>query len=67
MYADITLETVDLDTPNIVAVFVMDAPARHVTTIYPLSKSEKSPIFQFFHMDCHSTQSLMHWYEHYRV
>jgi hypothetical protein len=24
----------------------------------PLSKLDKSPIFQFHHMDCHSTQSL---------
>jgi hypothetical protein len=28
VYADITLETVALDTPNTVAVFVTDAPAR---------------------------------------
>jgi hypothetical protein len=64
MHADITLETVDLDAPNIVAAFVTDAPARYIPMICSLSKSDKSPIFQFFHMDCHSTQSLMHWYKH---
>jgi hypothetical protein len=65
--ADTTLQTVALNTPNNVAVFVTDAPAKHAATIFPLSKSDKSPIFQFFHMDCHSTQSLMHWHEHYRA
>jgi hypothetical protein len=38
MYANITLETVTLDSPNNVAVFVTHAPA-------PLSKLDKSPIF----------------------
>jgi hypothetical protein len=33
MYADITLETVDLDTPNNVAVFDTDAPAKCTPTI----------------------------------
>jgi hypothetical protein len=50
-----------------VAIFVTDAPAKRAPTICPLSKSVKCPILQLFHMDCHSTQSLMHWYEHYRV
>jgi hypothetical protein len=35
--------------------------------ICPPSKSDKSPIFRFFHTDCHSTQSLMHWQGHYRM
>jgi hypothetical protein len=65
--ADITLETVALDTPNNVAVFVTDAPAKRAPTICPLSKSDKSYIFRFFHMDCHSTQSLTHSHEHYKV
>jgi hypothetical protein len=43
-----------------VAVSVIDAPVKHAPTICPLSKSDKFPICQFFHMDCHSTQSLMH-------
>jgi hypothetical protein len=50
-----------------VAVFVTEAPAKHAPMVCPLSKSEKSPIFPFFHMDCHSTQSPMHWNEHYNV
>jgi hypothetical protein len=32
-----------------------------------LSKSDKSPIFRFFHTDCHSNTSRMHWHEHYRM
>jgi hypothetical protein len=36
-------------------VFVTDTPAKHPPSICPLSKSDKSPIFEFFHMDCHST------------
>jgi hypothetical protein len=38
MSANITLETVALDTPNNVAVFVTDAPAKFAPTICPLSK-----------------------------
>jgi hypothetical protein len=67
VYADLTSETVALDTPNNVSVFVRDAPAKCASTIRPLSKSEKAPISLFFHTDFHSTQSLMHWREHYRV
>jgi hypothetical protein len=33
-----------------VAVFVTDAPAKHAPTIRPLSKLDKSPTFQLFHM-----------------
>jgi hypothetical protein len=33
VYADITLETVALDTPNNVAVFVTDAPAKRAPTM----------------------------------
>jgi hypothetical protein len=50
-----------------VAVFITDAPAKCTPTICPFSKLDKSPIFHFFHMDCHSTQTLMHWHEHCRV
>jgi hypothetical protein len=47
-----------------VAVFVADVPAERATTIWPLSKLDRSPIFRFFHTDRHSTQSLIHWHEH---
>jgi hypothetical protein len=36
MYADITLETVALDTPNNVAVFITDVAAKRAPTICPL-------------------------------
>jgi hypothetical protein len=55
IYADITLETVALDTHNNVSVVITDASTKHTLTICPLSKSDKSPIFQFFHADCHNT------------
>jgi hypothetical protein len=67
VYADMTLETAPHDTPNHVTVFVTDAPTKRISTIRPLSKSDKSPIFQFYHTEYHSTQSLMHLHEHYRV
>jgi hypothetical protein len=67
LYADITLESVALDTPNNVAVSVTDATAKQASTICPFLKSDKSPVFLFLHTDCHSTQSLMHWHEHYRM
>jgi hypothetical protein len=67
VYAYTTLGTVALDAPNNVAGFITDAPAKRAQTLCPLSKSDKSSIFLFFHMDCHSTHSPMHWYEHYRV
>jgi hypothetical protein len=35
---------------------VADSPAKCAPTICLLSKSDKSSIFRFFHMDCHSTQ-----------
>jgi hypothetical protein len=60
MYADITLQMFTLDTPNNVADFVTHFPAKRAPTICLLSKSDKSPSFHFFHMDCHSTQSLLH-------
>jgi hypothetical protein len=50
-----------------VAVFVTDAPAKCTQTICPLSKSGKSSIFQFCHMDCPSTGSLMHWHKHNKM
>jgi hypothetical protein len=55
-----TLETVTLDTPNNVAVFFTDAPAKCAPMIYTHSKLEKSPIFRYFYTDCHSTQSRMY-------
>jgi hypothetical protein len=64
VYADITLETVALDTPNNVSVYVTHAPSKRTLIICPLSKSDKYPIVRFFHTDCHSTQPLMHWHEH---
>jgi hypothetical protein len=36
--------------------FVADAPAKCAPTIFPLPKSEKSPIFRFFHADYQLTQ-----------
>jgi hypothetical protein len=50
-----------------VAVFGIDAAAKHLPTICPVSELDKTPIFQFFHLVCHSTQSVMHLHEHYRV
>jgi hypothetical protein len=47
------------------AVFITGAPAKRAPTILPLSKWDEVPIFQFFHMDCHSAQSVMHLHEHY--
>jgi hypothetical protein len=67
VYAHITIETVALDTHNDVSVFVTDAPAKRAPTICPLSESEKSPIFRFFHTNFHSTKSLMHWHEHHKM
>jgi hypothetical protein len=64
---NITLETVALHTPNNAEVFITDAPAKRTPMICPLSKLDKFPIFRFFHKDCHSTQSLMPWHEHYKV
>jgi hypothetical protein len=53
MYADVTLETVALNTPNNVAVFITDAPAKtHQPSI--LFQNRKSLIFRFFHSECHS-------------
>jgi hypothetical protein len=67
VYADITLKTVALGTPNNVAVFVTDAPGRSAATICPFSKSHKSPIFRFSHTVFHTTRSPVHWQEHYRM
>jgi hypothetical protein len=60
VYAYVTLETVALDAPNDVTVFITEAPAKRALTICPLSKLGKSSIFRFFHTDSHSAQSLMH-------
>jgi hypothetical protein len=35
VYADITLETLALDAPNNMAIFVTDAPAKRAPTICP--------------------------------
>jgi hypothetical protein len=51
VHTNIILETVILNSPNNVKVFVTDAPAIHILMICPLSKSEKSPSFRFFHID----------------
>jgi hypothetical protein len=67
VYVDITLEIVALYSPNIMAVFITDPPAIGAPTICHHWKLENSPIFRFFHTEYHSTQSLMHWHEHYRV
>jgi hypothetical protein len=47
MYNDLILETIVLDIPNNLAVFVTDAPDKRTPTIYSLLKSEKSPILYF--------------------
>jgi hypothetical protein len=67
VYADITLETVALDTPNKLVDFITDAPAKRAPTIFTLSKSERSPIYRFFQTDSRSTQSLIHLHELYRM
>jgi hypothetical protein len=67
VYDDITSETVALDTPNNVAVCITDAPAKRALLICPLSKSDKSPISEFFHADSHSAQPLIPWCENYIV
>jgi hypothetical protein len=61
------LETVTLDTPNNVAVFVTDASTKRAPTMCPLLELDKSPIFWLFHTGCHLTEPLMHLYEEYRV
>jgi hypothetical protein len=45
MNANITLETVALDTLYYVAVFVTDAPAKHAQSICSLPYLDKSSIF----------------------
>jgi hypothetical protein len=55
VYADITLETVSLDTPDNAAVYDTDAPAKRAPTICPLSESGEFPIFLFLHTDCHTS------------
>lgn len=55
-YADITLDTVALDTSQRLAVLVTDAPARRAPTICPLLNSGMSPIMlcalQYFEQNC---------------
>jgi hypothetical protein len=41
------------------AVFITEAPTKHVPMIFPLSKLDKAAIFKFFQVGCHSTQLLM--------
>jgi hypothetical protein len=62
--ADMTLETVAPDTPINVAV---------LSQMLQLNAHQRSGLFQnrtscpfsdFFHTNCHSMQSLMHWHEH---
>jgi hypothetical protein len=45
LYPDITLETVALNTPNNVAVFITDARVKCALTICPLLVSDKSLVF----------------------
>jgi len=47
------------------AVLVTDAPAKRSTTVCPLSKSDKSPILQYFHSNCYYTHSVIHSHWHY--
>jgi hypothetical protein len=47
VYSALTLETADK-----LAVFITDAPAKCTSAIYPLWKSDRSPILQYFHMNC---------------
>jgi hypothetical protein len=47
IYADITFETVILDTPNNVAVSVTDAPAKHAPAICPLPNQTSLPFCNF--------------------
>ena len=61
VYDIITLETDALDAPNSDC-FITDAPAKHVPTICPLWRSEKSPILQYSH--CYWTHSVMNWHWH---
>jgi hypothetical protein len=58
VYANITLETVAVNTPNNMAVIVTNAPAKRAPVICYLSNSGKCPIIRVFHTDCHRTQSL---------
>jgi hypothetical protein len=67
VYADVSLETVALNTPNNVAVFATNAAAKRAPTFCPLLKFDRSPVFTVFETDCQSTQTLMHWQQHCRV
>jgi hypothetical protein len=53
VYADITLGTIAFDTPNIVAVFVTDAPAKHAPIISPLAKWDKPHLFEHYRVQTH--------------
>jgi len=55
VYAVMTLKTAATDTPNKVRVLVIDAPAKSAPIICPFWKSDKSPILQYFHMNCYYT------------
>lgn len=56
MYADVTLDTVALDTPQRSAALVTDAPERRAPTICPLVNSDVSPIIccvlEYFKQNC---------------
>ena len=66
-YFVITMETAALDTPNKVTILVTYIPAEHTPIICPLWKFDKSPVLQYFHMNCVKAQSVMHWHWHYTV
>jgi hypothetical protein len=45
-----------------VAVVVKGAPAKRAPTICLLRKCDNSHILRYFPMNCHYTQSVMHWH-----
>jgi hypothetical protein len=54
-----TLESDALDTPNNVAVFVTDAPAKRTNDLSSF-KIDQGSHFPILYIDCHSIESLMH-------
>ena len=67
VYAVITLETDALDTPKKVAVLFTDTTTKRATTICPIWICDKFPISLYFHANCHSTQSVMHWRKRHKA
>jgi hypothetical protein len=50
-----------------VTTLVTYVPGKHTPTICFPWKSDKSPILQYFHMNCIKAQSVMHWHWHYTL